>query len=150
MVYTGYYNSPIGILEIKCTNKKLIAIQFIKRKSQLKTFPFLLLVIKQLDQYFKGKLKKFNIPLDIKGTQFQEKVWQKLLTIPFGQTKAYQEIAKAVNNSKASRAVGNAVNKNRIAIIIPCHRVIGSNNLGGYAGGINKKEWLLNHESNFS
>lgn len=99
---------------------------------------------KQLEEYFAKKRKTFDLPLDLEGTLFQRKVWQELQKIPYGQTKSYQEIAKAINNPKACRAVGMANNHNRIMIIVPCHRVIGSNGkLVGYAGGIKMKEMLL-------
>ncbi len=103
----------------------------------------------QLNEYFQGKRTVFDLPLDYEGTPFQIKVWQELQKIPYGQTRSYKEIAKAINNPKAYRAVGNANNHNRIMIIIPCHRVIGSNNkLVGYAGGLKMKEMLLSLERN--
>lgn len=102
---------------------------------------------KQLNEYFKGKRKEFDLPLNIEGTPFQIKVWQALQKIPYGQTRSYKEIAEAINSPKAYRAVGMANNRNRIMIVIPCHRVIGSNNnLVGYAGGLNMKEMLLSLE----
>lgn len=102
---------------------------------------------KQLSEYFNGKRRVFDLPLDLEGTAFQVKVWQELQKIPYGQTRSYKQIAKAINNPKAYRAVGNANNHNRIMIVIPCHRVIGSNNnLVGYAGGLNMKEMLLSLE----
>lgn len=102
---------------------------------------------KQLDEYFNGKRQQFDLPLDLTGTIFQTKVWQELLKIPYGQTKSYKDIAAAINNPKAYRAVGMANNKNRIMIVVPCHRVISSDNkLTGYAGGLEKKEFLLNLE----
>ena len=105
---------------------------------------------KQLDEYFNGKRQQFDLPLDLTGTIFQTKVWQELLKIPYGQTKSYKDIATAINNPKAYRAVGMANNKNRIMIVVPCHRVISSDNkLTGYAGGLEKKEFLLNLESKY-
>lgn len=102
---------------------------------------------RQLDEYFKGERQQFNLPLDLSGTTFQTKVWKELLKIPYGQTKSYKDIAIAINNPKAYRAVGMANNKNRIMIVVPCHRVISSDNkLTGYAGGLEKKEFLLNLE----
>ena len=103
--------------------------------------------IKQLEEYFNGQRKEFSLPLDMQGTPFQVKTWQALLTIPYGETWTYKQLAMAIGNEKASRAVGNANNKNKIAIIIPCHRVIGTNGkLVGYAGGLSIKETLLNLE----
>lgn len=105
-------------------------------------------VIKQLDEYFNGKRDTFDIKLNPKGTEFQKKVWSALINIPFAETRTYKEIATDVGNSKASRAVGMANNKNPIMILIPCHRVIGSNGkLVGYAGGLSMKESLLNIEA---
>ena len=102
---------------------------------------------KQLDEYFSGKRKTFDVPLDAKGTKFQKQVWRELQKIPFGKTLSYGDIAKKIKNPKASRAVGGANNKNPIAIVVPCHRVIGANGkLVGYAGGLHRKAWLLKHE----
>lgn len=104
---------------------------------------------RQLNEYFKGERKIFNLPLDLSGTSFQIKVWQELLKIPYGKTVSYKNIAVAINNSKACQAVGMANNKNRIMIVVPCHRVIGSNKkLVGYAGGLKLKEYLLDLEKN--
>jgi len=102
---------------------------------------------RQLEEYFAGKRKKFDLPLAPKGTEFQKKVWKALTEIPYGETRTYGEIAAAVGNPKAARAVGMANNKNPIGIIVPCHRVVGANGkLVGYAGGMEKKEWLLKLE----
>lgn len=104
----------------------------------------------QLTAYFEGKLKQFDLPLAPKGTPFQQKVWQLLQEIPYGETRTYGHIATSADNPKASRAVGMANNRNPIAIIIPCHRVVGANGkLVGYAGGLAIKEVLLNIESPF-
>lgn len=101
----------------------------------------------QLNEYFKGERTEFDIPLDIQGTEFQKQVWKQLIKIPYGETRSYKDIARAVNNSKASRAIGNANGQNPICIIIPCHRVISSDgSLGGYSGGINIKKKLLKLE----
>ena len=104
---------------------------------------------KQLNEYFKGKRKVFDLPLDLSGTAFQTKVWQELLKIPYGKTVSYKDISIAINNPKGLSAVGMANNKNRIMIVVPCHRVIGSNKkLIGYAGGLKLKEYLLDLEKN--
>ncbi len=101
----------------------------------------------QLEEYFVGKRKYFDIPCNPKGTKFQLNTWKALCDIPYGQTRTYKQIACAIGNEKASRAIGNANNKNPIHIIIPCHRVIGtSGKLVGYAGGLDMKEYLLNME----
>lgn len=103
--------------------------------------------ITQLNAYFAGKLHEFNLPLKAAGTPFQEAVWQALTSIPYGKTVSYKDIAEQVNLPKAARAVGMANGRNPISIIIPCHRVIGTNGkLTGYGGGLHRKEWLLEHE----
>jgi len=103
----------------------------------------------QLDQYFEGKRKRFDIPLKTFGTEFQKKAWGTLLKIPYGKTYSYKMQAEIMGNPKAVRAVGTANGSNRIAIVIPCHRVIGENGkLTGYGGGLWRKQWLLNHEMN--
>lgn len=102
---------------------------------------------KQLTEYEKGTRKTFELPLHLKGTDFQKLVWNALLEIPYGETRSYQEIAIRIGKPKALRAVGGACNRNPIGIIVPCHRVIGKNgSLTGYAGGLSYKELLLNHE----
>ncbi len=103
----------------------------------------------QLSEYFQGQRKAFNLPYKLNGTPFQNKVWMALCDIPYGETRSYKDIAIAVGNEKASRAIGMANNKNPIHIIVPCHRVIGSSGkLVGYAGGLDMKEFLLEMESN--
>ncbi|MFK7823980.1 MAG: methylated-DNA--[protein]-cysteine S-methyltransferase [Oligoflexales bacterium] len=105
------------------------------------------LTLAQLEAYFQGKTRHFNLPLAPEGTDFQQKVWQHLRRIPWGQSCSYGDIAKSCKNPKASRAVGMANNRNPLPIIIPCHRVVGSNGqLVGYGGGLGIKRWLLQHE----
>ena len=105
---------------------------------------------KQLEEYFSGKRKHFDLPLNPKGTTFQQSVWKGLISIPYGDTRSYKQVAQMVGNPKASRAVGMANNKNPIVIIIPCHRVVGSNgSLVGYAYGLEMKKKLLELEKNF-
>ena len=103
-----------------------------------------------MNEYFSGERKKFDLPLYFEGTEFQKSVWNELRKIPYGTTVSYKDIAEGINNEKAVRAVGNANNKNKIMIIVPCHRVIGKNGkLVGFAGGLDKKEFLLEHEKKF-
>ncbi|NRA44455.1 MAG: methylated-DNA--[protein]-cysteine S-methyltransferase [Oligoflexales bacterium] len=105
------------------------------------------LTIEQLKDYFSGRRKSFDIPLAPEGTDFQQKVWKQLTQIPWGESNTYGEVARFCNNPKASRAVGMANNRNPLPIIIPCHRVVGSNGaLVGYGGGLSIKRWLLQHE----
>ena len=107
--------------------------------------------VNQLDDYFAGHLTAFNIPLHPVGTDFQRRVWKALLDIPFGQTRSYMEIAKSIGNPQGVRAVAQAIGANGIGIIIPCHRVIGSNHsLTGFAGGLDKKQLLLQLERTIS
>lgn len=105
----------------------------------------------QLEQYFLGKLQVFNLPIHQQGTEFQQKVWAQLKDIPYGKTCSYMAIARKLNNPKSIRAVGNSNGKNSLAIVIPCHRVIGeSGKLVGYAAGLERKKWLLQHEAKFA
>lgn len=144
------YNSIIGDIFISADENSLLSVKFVNHNFiENKENKIIRQTIKQLDEYFNGKRKKFELPLNPKGTEFQKKVWLQLMNIPYGKTSTYKDIATLIGNTNASRAVGNANNKNPIAIIIPCHRVIGSNNkLTGYAGGLDKKEKLLNLEKN--
>ena len=144
------YNSIIGDIFISADENFLLSVQFVNHNFiENKENKIIRQTIKQLDEYFNGIRKKFELPLNPKGTEFQKKVWLQLMNIPYGKTATYKDIATLIGNTNASRAVGNANNKNPIAIIIPCHRVIGSNNkLTGYAGGLDKKEKLLNLEKN--
>lgn len=143
------YNMKIGKILIcedegKITKVHLIKETFNLNKSEMKETKVINNAQNQLDEYFNGKRKVFDLPLKMEGTEFQKKVWNELLKIPYGETRSYLDIAKQIKNPKASRAVGMANNKNKIMIIIPCHRVIGSNRkLVGYAGGLEIKEKLL-------
>lgn len=110
--------------------------------------PILQETVKQLNEYFQGKRQIFDLPLDFEGTEFQHKVWQALLTIPFGETRSYKQIAEQIGNVKAVRAVGATNGKNPISIITPCHRVVGANGkLVGFAGGLENKDILLKIEN---
>ena len=102
----------------------------------------------QLDAYFAGKLRHFSVPLDLRGTPFQLKVWERLLDIPFGETRSYRQIAKTLGRPRSARPVGQAVGRNPVSIVVPCHRVIGSNgDLIGYGGGLPRKQALLELEA---
>lgn len=149
--YSAYYFSPIGKIKISSDESSITGLDFVdenEEKSDENQPGVLKEALVQLDEYFNGKRKEFDIKLKISGTEFQNKVWRELINVPYGETRTYKDIAEAVNNSKACRAVGGANNKNKIAIIIPCHRIIGSSGtLTGYAGGLWRKEWLLQHEN---
>lgn len=145
-----YYDSKVGILEIEGTEKAITKVNFSdkkKIKSDSNLPPILKKCLKQLDEYFKGKRQNFSLELQLEGTDFQKKVWEQLQRIPYGETASYKDVAVAIGNEKAVRAVGGANGMNNIAIIIPCHRVIGADgNLVGFGGGLWRKVWLLNHE----
>lgn len=148
-MYKAYYNSPIGVIELVSDESSIQELSFVEKLGEAHNNPPSILknALTQIDEYFKGTRKSFDLKLSLKGTAFQESVWQQLLKVPFGSTATYGEIARAIGNEKASRAVGGANNKNKIAIIIPCHRIIGSQGrLVGYEGGLWRKEWLLQHE----
>ncbi len=150
-MYKSYYQCPIGVLEIIGCEQGISSINFVDEHKGFIDVPCCLKeCIKQLDEYFKGTRQIFNLNLYIEGTSFRKKVWKKLQEIPYGETCSYKDIAISIDNVKAVRAVGNANHHNNISIVIPCHRVIGSNSsLTGYAGGLWRKEWLLNHEKHF-
>ncbi len=150
--YYYYYDSPIGILEISTTEEELISILYVDEKRENTEQPKILKeVIKQIQEYFNGDRKEFDIKFKLKGTEFQEKVWNALTHIPYGETVSYKYIATKIGNEKAVRAVGNTNGRNVINIVVPCHRVIGSNkSLTGYGGGLDRKLWLLQHEEKFS
>lgn len=144
-----YYNSPIGLIELQAIQGKLLSLNFqeVKRYPEEET-SFLSTAKSQLNEYFRGKRKEFDLPLKLEGTNFQKSVWKQLLKIPYGDTFSYKKVAEAIENNKAYRAVGNANNKNKIPIIVPCHRVTASNGkIGGYGAGVWRKKWLLEHES---
>ncbi len=146
--FKAYFTSPAGILEITSTDEAIISCIFKEKKEEITLIPPILeKAINQLDMYFKGKRKNFDLKLSLIGTDFQKKIWQELQKIPFGQIVSYKEIAKRIGNKNAVRAVGNANGKNPISIIIPCHRVVGSDGkLVGYGGGLEKKRWLIDFE----
>ncbi|MDU6115694.1 MAG: methylated-DNA--[protein]-cysteine S-methyltransferase [Paeniclostridium sordellii] len=150
--YYYYYDSPIGILEIGTTEDELISILYVDEKRKNTEQPEILKeTIKQIQEYFNGTRKEFDIKFKLKGTEFQEKVWNALTDIPYGDTVSYKYIATKIGNEKAVRAVGNTNGRNIINIVVPCHRVIGANkSLTGYGGGLDKKSWLLKHEEKFS
>jgi methylated-DNA-[protein]-cysteine S-methyltransferase len=156
-LYKVYYPSEIGLLEITGTEESIKAVYFIEDGEKERHFegvnlPLVVATcLVQLDEYFRGERQEFELALDPEGTGFQKVVWRQLAAIPYGQTVSYLDIARSINNEKAIRAVGAANGQNPIAIVIPCHRVIGSNGqLIGYGGGLWRKAWLLNHEKRFS
>lgn len=154
-----YYQSPLGVLEIRSTGSAIsdvlfanswkgakineADISFVKPKS-----PAMKACVKQLDEYFAGTRTEFTIHTLQVGTEFQQTVWAELRRIPYGRTISYLELSKRIGNVKAIRAVGTANGNNSVSIIVPCHRVIGSNgDLVGYGGDLWRKKWLLEHEA---
>lgn len=170
LVYKKSISTPIGEMLTCATNEGVCFLDFLDRKNYEKLFfsikimfnteivditnhkndnayNIIIKLEKELKEYFDKKRKEFTIPLITIGTPFQKKVWDELLNIPYGKTISYKEEAERINHKKATRAVANANGKNKIAILIPCHRVIASNGkLGGYGGGLDKKEFLLSLE----
>ena len=144
------YDTEIGTIKISEKEGKIIGLVFSdsKKENEIeKETDYIRKTYLQLEEYLSGKRKSFDIEIEMIGTEFQKKVWKELLNIPYGETRSYKDIATAIGNKKACRAVGNANNKNPIAIIVPCHRVVGSNgSMTGYAGGIDIKEKLLKIE----
>lgn len=153
MLYTSFYQSPLGKLRISGTEHFISEVTFHdktqKSDSNKKNLPPLMIqCIEQLIQYFQGERRIFELPINQPGTKFQQEVWGLLTSIPFGKSISYMDLAKLTGDAKATRAVANANGKNQIAVIVPCHRVIGSNqDLVGYAGGLWRKKWLLEHEA---
>lgn len=167
MIRTVKIESPLGELIAGATDDGVCLLEFNDRKRaalecrelvKLLNQPLeegenehLAALRKQLTEYFLGSRKEFTIALVIPGTEFQKEVWRELLLIPYGATRSYQEQSNALRKPDSVRAVANANGKNRISIIIPCHRVIGSNGrLTGYGGGLKRKKWLLDHEKIYS
>jgi methylated-DNA-[protein]-cysteine S-methyltransferase len=144
----GYYQSPTGLMKITAMENAITEISFVERKEDPENItPAVQKCLDELDEYFNKGRKFFTVDMDLQGTVFQKKVWAELLTIPFGATVSYEELAIRIGDIKAIRAVGLANGLNPIAVIVPCHRVIGKNgDLTGYAGGLEVKEWLLYHE----
>lgn len=150
---TTYYHSPVGILKISGTDHFISEVSFHDTSEKAEgnkrnISPMLINCIEQLIQYFNGERRRFELPLNQTGTPYQQDIWNYLLAIPYGKTISYLDLAKITGDAKATRAVANANGKNNIAIIVPCHRVIGSNKeLTGYAGGLWRKKWLLELEA---
>ena len=149
MTQIVFFKSPLGITkivgdtngisEISVSDEGEVSVSIPKELKQAVT---------QLQEYFEGKRNEFNLKLNPKGTEFQQKVWQELLNIPFGKTLSYLELSKKLGDVKAIRAVAAANGKNLLWIVVPCHRVIGTDgSLTGYAGGLGRKKWLLEHEN---
>ncbi|WP_102409149.1 methylated-DNA--[protein]-cysteine S-methyltransferase [Parabacteroides bouchesdurhonensis] len=149
MKYSYTYTTPVGDLEIQANENAITHITYRPNETPAiqKETPLIKKAYKQIEEYFQGKRTSFDLPLSLEGTPFQKKVWEALRTIPYGETWSYKQVAEAIGNNKACRAVGMANNRNPISIVIPCHRVIGANGkLVGYGGGLPNKEYLLQLE----
>jgi len=151
-LYYTYYQSPVGLLKIGGTDNYIAEVSFIDNQEQVTHGePGISEVMHQcteeLIEFFNGKRREFDIPVHQEGTVFQQKVWGELVNIPFGKTISYLDMAKQLGDPKVIRAAASTNGKNKIAIIVPCHRVIGSDKtLIGYGGGLWRKKWLLQHE----
>lgn len=158
-IFHSQINSPFGNLSVFASARGVVGLRWEQEKKTQSLFPGNWNIIwsrgnpisekacLQLEYYFSKHLTEFDIPVHFTGTAFQQKVWAQLRQIPYGEARYYQQVAEAVGNKSAVRAVGNASGRNPIPIIVPCHRVIQKNGkIGGYSGGISIKEWLLNHE----
>ena len=156
---TALISTPVGTLRAMADDAGLFVLDFVERTlptgwaadaitSAGDDHPILAQAASELTEYFAGERQQFTIPLSPRGTAFEQRVWAALRPIPFGQTRSYSAQARAIGAPNASRAVGAANGRNRLAIVIPCHRVIGANgSLTGYGGGIDRKKWLLEHEA---
>lgn len=148
---TVYINSPLGITKIVGDQDgiAIISVSDVGTTEVSKEIPMVLeKAVSQLEEYFEGKRMDFDLKLNPKGTEFQQKVWKSLIEIPYGKTISYKDQTKKLGDLKAIRAVASANGKNPLWIVIPCHRVIGTDgSLTGYAGGLARKKWLLEHEN---
>jgi len=159
-IFTSHLQTPIGLLEIKANAESVLSVLFIDETNNIERVsnPFdvekaeneiSIKAKQQLEDYFSKKNNSFDLPLHISATEFQQKVWKQLETIPFGKTISYIQLAMDLGDEKCIRAAASANGKNPFAIVIPCHRVIGKDgSLTGYAGGLWRKKWLLEHEGN--
>lgn len=155
------YKSPLGPIRIKASAAGIQEVCFLEEDEVLTGSPgpeagevsttVVNECVRQLDEYFAGKRIQFTVPYALEGSSFQKKVWAELQKVPFGKTLTYRSLAQRLGDVKAIRAVGSANGKNPLAILVPCHRIIGSDgSLTGYAGGLGRKKWLLTHENRFA
>ena len=150
--YQTYYQSPVGLLKIGATDHVINQVLFVNENEEItpvrELSTLLQQCIEQLIEYFNGARQVFDLPVYQEGTPFQNSVWSELLNIKFGRTISYLDLAKRLGDPKVIRAAASSNGKNNICIIVPCHRVVGTNNsLVGYSGGLPRKKWLLNHEN---
>jgi len=163
-VTSTYYQSPLGLLRIGGTDTYISEISFVDHPDETRAgryqsrqsrsdlqgpvTPIIIQCIEQLIQYFQGQRRVFEFPISQEGTEFQQRVWNELMSIPFGKTISYLDLSRRLGDTKSIRAAASANGKNNIVIVVPCHRVIGSKrDLVGYGGGLWRKKWLLDHET---
>ena len=155
-----FYHSPIGIIKIKISGSHVNELIYVNDESEIpsekiklsaESKKILQKCIIQFDEYFSGKRKMFQLPVKQEGTVFQQRVWNELIKIPFGKTISYLQLAQRLGDAKSIRAAASANGRNKLNIIVPCHRVIGSDgSLTGYGGGLPRKKWLLDHENKYA
>lgn len=142
------FDTPLGTMEITANTDAIKSIHFVDSPQQTQANGVTAQAKQQLEEYFAGQRQRFDLPLEPAGTEFQKNVWRALTTIKYGQTCSYSDIAQIIKKPTAMRAVGSANGKNPLTIVVPCHRIIGANGgLTGYASGLERKAWLLNHET---
>ena len=148
-LFVSYAGSPLGLIKVVASEQYVLSVGFPDKKADDEhQNEMTRLCEAQLNEYFEGKRRVLDVAVQAKGSEFQVRVWEELMEIPFGSQISYKELAEKLGDSKFTRAVGLANSKNKISIIIPCHRVLGRDGrLTGYAGGLWRKKWLLNHES---
>ncbi len=140
-------DSPIGHIMIKEENDAIVFLSLVNDDLKASDYPLINRAIQEINEYFLNKRKAFSFPIRLEGTSFQKSVWKALLSIPYGETRSYEDIARMINNPKSVRAVGHAIHNNPLMIIVPCHRVINKNGkLGGFAFGLETKTFLLDLE----
>lgn len=150
-MFRGYYDSPIGLMEVSADASRVLSVLFVEERETSNENDIVKEILLQLESYFRGETKEFNSISISSGTPFQQTVWTALTQVPFGTTNTYSDIAQQLQKESAVRAVGTAIGKNRLAILVPCHRVLGKNgSMTGFAWGTWRKEWLLSHEKNHS
>jgi methylated-DNA-[protein]-cysteine S-methyltransferase len=149
MMFLQYVESPVGWVEITAEDKAIVSVLFFDRKEKKETHSSLTQdCARQMHEYFRSERKRFELPLHLSGTEFQSEVWSELQKIPFGKTISYLELARRLGDEKKIRAAATANGRNPVSILVPCHRVIGSDgSLVGYGGGLWRKKWLLEFES---
>lgn len=145
----AFFRSPLGLIEIKADDEGIVSVLFSgggKSEDKIAN-PFLKKCLLELEEYFAGRRRKFDLDLDFDGTVWQKKVWRELLKIPFGQTVSYSELAEKVGGKQLAHAVASSCAQNKLMLLVPCHRVIGADGrLKGYSGGFRHKKWLLDFE----